>query len=376
MVGEDDYTCEEISNEKFCECEHTQTTPACTFESWQTENSCQFSCDPDFPENTQKFMNHIEPSKLFGLFNSFSQISLRKNKRYCLFSYSSVRKILIDFCQQNTRFEWAANQFGQIFYKANPSKKCWSVGSDNQITGQACDQSDLNQRFFFRNDEIRQKKEDGREFCAVVPTQLGCTVLGCGALKMVACFGTGIRTSGDLVKFGSFPENIHENCDLPKVTFRNKSVLDKLKLITKPIFDSTKSKRCMFQKHSSSLKLYFGRCTNSKSLSFSYYSKDDQMLSFKWKSKKLCLGAALSEGLKSKGFVSFKTCDTDDFSQKWIFGGDDDTFIRWQMDESLCVGANDLNSYPNAVLVPCDSSVNSVGSFNEYTPFTPVSFDF
>jgi len=90
----------------------------------------------------------------------------------------------------------------------------------------------------------------------------------------------------------------------------------------------------------------------------------------------------VSEGLVSKGLVSFKTCDTDDFSQKWIFGGDDDTFIRWQMDESLCIGADDVKQDSNAVLVQCVSSVNSVGSFNEYspnttyTPFSPVSFDF
>merc|ERR1712127_255059 len=120
----------------------------------------------------------------------------------------------------------------------------------------------------------------------------------------------------------------------------------------------------MFQKYTSSVKLFFGECTSAKSQSFSYYSNDAQMLSFRWKSKNLCLSASLEEGL-----VLFQTCDVDDFSQKWIFGGDDDTFIRWQMDDSLCIGANGDKEFANAVLVQCDSLIK--GSVSGYVPFTP-----
>ena len=184
-----------------------------------------------------------------------------------------------------------------------------------------------------------------------------------------------------MLKFGSFPENVHENCDLPTPTYRNKSVLqENYKLISEPIFESTllpNSKLCMFQKYTSSPKLFFGECTNAKSKSFSYYNSDPQMLSFRWKSRKWCLSASLDE---KEGFVSFQTCDIDDFSQKWLFGGDDDTFIRWQMDESLCIGANGVKEFANAVLVQCDSFIKSgvivKSGLSGYVPFTPVSFDF
>ena len=165
----------------------TQITPSCTFETWQIDNSCQFSCDPiNFPENTEKFTNHIQNSDFFGFFNSFSQITLSNN--LCLFSYSSVNKIEARSCEKNSKFEWAATQFGQIFYKSKLANKCWSVGFDNKITGQTCDQSDESQRFYFKNHEIRQKLEDGHELCAVVPSWKGAT------LRMKACFGVTVRS--------------------------------------------------------------------------------------------------------------------------------------------------------------------------------------
>ena len=151
-----------------------------------------------------------------------------------------------------------------------------------------------------------------------------------------------------------------------------------MKLVSKAIFEdmsegSTEeqnSQLCVFQRYTSSLNLFFGDCTDGKSQSFSYHSSDPQMLSYRWAGPNLCLSASLEEGL-----VMFQTCDVDDFSQKWIFGGDDDTFVRWQMDDSLCIGANGETEFANAILVQCDSLIN----YNEdgwYVPYTPVSFDF
>ena len=74
--------------------------------------------------------------------------------------------------------------------------------------------------------------------------------------------------------------------------FREKEIILKNKLITLPIFNSQSI--CMYQRYTSSDKLFFGKCNNPKAFAFTYMNQIyDQMLSFRWRSKNKCLSANL-----------------------------------------------------------------------------------